>query len=354
MKNYITTSTFSVEKFKAFLADKNALFYDFVETKDYGKKADGTEDIDRTYCRLFCEPVADGEHHVDALNMDFHKVLTPLNRPLFSEVPSFHCIGFVVDGKTFYRTDNWLDRYHVGQDIDRNLICEPLYTALTDFIHKTASTEKYLKDPEVITDAHNFAARNYVFDGTKSAVYETCEKWLWDKPDADAIIEYLANPSTWVDAIVKAIDFLPRALNFTTWRRERAAAIDKLIDDNAVSFSQDYADFLNVCKEMYNTIKDKPSVILVLKANGKSKRVQYRTSRLATEGWLLVERKQFFCFGAAPDDKAIRSLQNFLKRNWSKYDPNGPSVFPFATIEKILDVNTKKPIWTNPLFEEGK
>ena len=345
-------SKFSFEEFKTFLSDKNATFYAFDETDTYCKGVNGAEDAMHYQNRLFKEPIADGEHHIDALYAITRRVSSVTGRTRFDCHPSYRCIAFVVDGATLYRFDNWFRELIPTNTITQELPFSPLYNELADYLRQTISGKKYLKDPKVVAAARDFAAEKYIFGKKKSATREACQKQLGLFPSTDDIVEYLANPSTWVDSIIKVIDDIPRALNFTKWRRETAAAIDSLVNSNSISFSQDYMDFLNVCKDMYNAIKDNSSVIIVLKANGKSKCVQYRTAYFYFESWPLIERRQISCFGAEPDDKAICSLQNFLKQNCPKYNSNALSAFPFTTIEKILDVNTKKTIWNNPMFKE--
>ena len=345
-------SKFSFEEFKAFLAGKGTTFYEFDETRTYCKGADGSEDVVHYRHRLFKEPIADGEHHVDALYAITRSVSSVTGRAHFEYHPSYRCIAFVVDGTTLYRIDNWLGELIPANTITQELTFSPLYNELADYLRQTISGEKYLKDPETVSAARNFAAEKYIFGKKKSATREACQKQLGLFTSTDNIVEYLANPSTWVKTAASEMESRAFTRGFATNEGAKAVAIDSLTDDFIASFQRDRAGFPSICKDMYDSIKDEAKVYIVIKMNGKRKRIQYIPSKMANEGWLLVMHQLVVTFGVEPKRTALRSLEKFLEENWPKWNPNNFPGFPFVSIQKILSFETKEVLWENPIFEE--
>lgn len=341
------SNNFSFKAFQAFLADKSTMFYEFDEVKSY-RMVDGTEKFENIRHRLFCEPIADGEYHVDALNVVSRHVNPILGRPVFES--SYSCVGYLVDKSTFHLTCSFLKPFIPADAVGENVTFGHLCSVLTDYLHKTLPLKDCLKDPDIFVAARNYAAENYIFSDNADATFKACTKSLSGMPNS--YIEYLANPSTWAEIAVKAIDSSPLTNSFSTNMTRKAVAIDALTGDFISSFRRDSTCFPNICKKMYDAIKEKHIVYIVIKMNGKTKCIQYDPQVMDEERKLLAAHQLVPTRGVMPSQAAFYSLKKFLEENWPGWDACNASAFPFTSIEKILSFETKEILWENSMFKE--
>lgn len=307
----------------------------------------------KRFYRFVRMPLADGEHHVEALyGKMYYSYPAGVEDSLFSRSENLEFMAFVVDYENIYCLSYMFSRLFGKPEIGspryiQNNMAQELMEHLQE---KTVFEPEFLNDPALQAMAYEKAIKEYVMQQEiANSAQEKMQEFMADLDDT-TIIEYLANPTKWADKVIRALDEKAPRRNdepFSQGAGKRFLAIQHLTEQKINAFQADPCCWESVCRGLFTAIKDMKNVRLTVEMNGNKKELLYPAHgiiKMAT-----IRNKSISTFAIYPS-KLTREMEDFLEANSPEYADHRYEM-PMSAISCIK--RGKKTLWENPMFKKG-
>lgn len=336
--------TISRENFAAFLKNRTDFSLSGTILGEYESKR---------FYRFVRMPLADDEHHVEALyGKLYYSYPAGVGDSLFSRSENLEFMAFVVDYENMYCLSYMFSHLFglpaIGSP--RDIQSDMAQDLMEHLQEKTVIEPELLNDPALQAVAYENAVKEYAMQQKiANPIQEKMQEFMSNLDDT-TIIEYLASPSKWADRVIHALDEkAPRRYDkpFSQGAGKRFLAIQHLTEQKINAFQADPCCWESVCKDLFAAIKDMKNVRLIIKMNGNEKELLYPAhgiSKMTT-----IRNKSISTFEIYPS-KLTREMEDFLEANNPKYDDHRYEM-PMSAISCIK--RGKKTLWENPMFKKG-
>ena len=305
----------------------------------------------KLFYRFVRMPLADGEHHVEALYGNYFYP-AGVGDSLFSRSENLEFMAFVVDYENIYCMSYMFSRLFGRPAISspRDIQSDMAQDLMEHLQEKTVFEPEFLNDPALQAVAYEKAIKEYVMQQKiTNPTQEKMQEFMSDLDDT-VIIEYLANPTKWADKVIRALDDKAPRRNdkpFSQGAGKRFLALLHLTEQKINAFQADPCCWESVCRNLFATIKDAKKVRLIVEMNGNEKELLYPVDGIIKMS--TITNKSISTFSICPR-RLMKEAEDFLAVNNPNYE-NHRHEIPMSTISRIE--RGKKTLWENPMYKKN-
>lgn len=323
-----------------------AYFSTYLSLDGYVVNANGYRSYYRFVRVRLADGFADGEHHVEALfGQSYPTYNSSMSDRHFDRTQNLEFMAYIVDyEKTYCETYTFQTLF--APDLTKTVshfVTNDMAKALQNYMESTTPiTAEDYNDKTLQAIAYEKAKEEYVFNNaSEKAVDSFCE--FLKAIDDTATVEYLANPSSWAKRVVEILDSSDKEHPFSTGKGKHCIVLQHLVAQYCKQFNDNPHCWEHVYKELFDAIRERKNVRIVIEAGGKSMQALYPVANIIL--FSTVKENAISTIYIAPR-KLADDVDKFLCDNYHGHRFRGD--IPIATISRIE--SGKKVLWENPLL----